>query len=108
MLEKEGVPKRMSDHIFISYRQDDAAYVTGHINDLLRKEFGDESVFTDVDNIALGVDFRKVLDESVSQCKVFLAVVGDHWLTVSGQDGKPRLNDPADFVFPLAHSTSSF
>ena len=88
----------MSDHIFISYRRDDAAYVTGHINDLLREEFGDESVFTDVDNIALGVDFRNVLDESVSQCKVFLAVVGDHWLTVSGQDGKPRLNDPADFV----------
>ena len=88
----------MSDHIFISYRRDDAAYVTGHINDLLREEFGDESVFTDVDNIALGVDFRKVLDESVSQCRVFLAVVGDHWLTVSGQDGKPRLNDPADFV----------
>lgn len=98
MLEKEGVSKRMSDHIFISYRRDDAAYVTGHINDLLREEFGDESVFTDVDNIALGVDFRKVLDESVSQCSVFLAVVGDHWLTVSGQDGKPRLNDPADFV----------
>ena len=66
----------MPDHIFISYRRDDAAYVTGHINDLLRKEFGSESVFTDVDNIALGVDFRAVLDESVSQCQVFLAVIG--------------------------------
>jgi len=88
----------MPDQIFISYRRDDAAYVTGHINDLLRKEFGNESVFTDVDNIALGVDFRAVLDESVSQCQVLLAVIGDNWLTVRSRDGKPRLNDPADFV----------
>ena len=88
----------MPDQIFISYRRDDAAYVTGHINDLLRQEFGAESVFTDVDNIALGVDFRKVLDESVSQCQVFLAVIGDNWLTVRDQEGKLRLDDPADFV----------
>jgi len=88
----------MPDQIFISYRRDDAAYVTGHINDLLRKEFGSESVFTDVDNIALGVDFRMVLDKSVSQCQVLLAVIGDKWLTVRNKDGKPRLHDPADFV----------
>lgn len=88
----------MPDQIFISYRRDDAAYVTGHINDLLRKEFGHESVFTDVDNIALGVDFRKVLDESVSQCQVFLAVIGDNWLTVKDHEGNRRLEDPADFV----------
>ncbi len=88
----------MPDQIFISYRRDDAAYVTGHINDLLRKEFGNESVFTDVDNIALGVDFRKVLDQSVSQCQVLLAVIGDNWLTVKNQEGNPRLQDPADFV----------
>lgn len=88
----------MPDQIFISYRRDDAAYVTGHINDLLRNEFGEESVFTDVDNIALGVDFRAVLDESVSQCQVLLAVIGDNWLTVRSRDGKPRLDDPADFV----------
>jgi tetratricopeptide (TPR) repeat protein len=88
----------MPDQIFISYRRDDAAYVTGHINDLLRTEFGDASVFTDVDNIALGVDFRAVLDQTVSQCQVLLAVIGTAWLTVRGQDGQLRLEDPADFV----------
>lgn len=88
----------MTDQIFISYRRDDAAYVTGHINDLLRKEFGDEAVFTDVDNIALGVDFRAVLDQTVSQCQVLLAVIGAEWLTVADQDGRSRLEDPADFV----------
>jgi tetratricopeptide (TPR) repeat protein len=88
----------MPDQIFISYRRDDAAYVTGHINDELRKEFGDQAVFTDVDNIALGVDFRAVLDRTVSQCQVLLAVVGSNWLSVKDQDGQPRLQDPADFV----------
>ncbi len=88
----------MPDQIFISYRRDDAAYVTGHINDLLRKEFGDEAVFTDVDNIALGVDFRAVLDETVSQCQVLLAVIGSGWLTAADRDGQLRLQDPADFV----------
>ena len=88
----------MSDQIFISYRRDDAAYVTGHINDLLRKEFGDDAVFTDVDNIALGVDFRAVLDEIISQCQVLLAVIGSEWLTIRNQEGELRLQDPGDFV----------
>jgi len=88
----------MSDQIFISYRRDDAAYVTGHINDRLRKEFGNDSIFTDVDKIALGVDFRTTLDLMVSQCQILLAVIGHDWLTVKNKDGTVRLQDPADFV----------
>ncbi len=88
----------MPAQIFISYRRDDAAYVTGHINDRLRKEFGDESIFTDVDRIALGVDFRNTLDQMVSECQILLAVIGADWLTVRNQEGELRLEDPADFV----------
>ena len=88
----------MPDQIFISYRRNDAAYVTGHINDRLRKEFGDEAVFTDVDNLALGVDFRTVLDQTVAKCHILLAVIGDNWIKVKNEDGKLRLHDPADFV----------
>ena len=88
----------MPDQIFISYRRDDSSYVTSYINDLLRKEFGDDAVFTDVDNIALGVDFRAVLDEIVSQCQVVLAVMGADWLTARNQEGELRLEDPGDFV----------
>jgi tetratricopeptide (TPR) repeat protein len=88
----------MPDQIFISYRRDDAAYVTGHINDRLRKEFGYESIFTDVDRIELGVDFRTTLDQMVSECQILLAVIGEDWLTVKDQEGQLRLQDPADFV----------
>ena len=88
----------MPDQIFISYRRVDAGYVTGHINDRLRKEFGDEFIFTDVDRIDLGVDFRASLDLMVSECQILLAVIGTDWLTVEGRNGKPRLQDPTDFV----------
>ncbi len=88
----------MSDQIFICYRRDDSAYVTGHINDRLRREFGDESIFTDVDRIALGVDFRTTLDRMVSECQILLAVIGEHWLTVRNREGELRLQDPTDFV----------
>lgn len=88
----------MPDQIFICYRRDDSAYVTGHINDRLRREFGEESIFTDVDRIALGVDFRNTLDKMVSECQILLAVVGEHWLTVKNQEDVLRLQDPADFV----------
>ena len=88
----------MPDQIFICYRRDDSAYVTGHINDRLRREFGEESIFTDVDRIALGVDFRNTLDKMVSECQILLAVIGEHWLTVKNQEDVLRLQDPADFV----------
>ncbi|MGI9224455.1 MAG: toll/interleukin-1 receptor domain-containing protein, partial [Woeseiaceae bacterium] len=88
----------MSGQIFICYRRDDTAYVTGYINDQLSEEFGADAVFTDVDNIALGVDFRTILDETVGQCQIFLAVIGDNWLTARNADGELRLQDPSDFV----------
>jgi len=46
--------------IFISYRREDSADVTGRINDRLRTYYGEEFIFTDVDNIPHGVDFEKL------------------------------------------------
>ena len=95
----------MPDHIFISYRREDAADATGRINDRLRQHFGAEMIFTDVDDIPMGVDFRAHLDLNVSRCKVLLAVVGRGWLTVRRRGWLPlwltrkrRLNDPDDWV----------
>ncbi len=86
------------NNIFISYRREDAADVTGRINDRLRQYYGEEAIFTDVDNIPFGVDFRAYLDQEVSQCKVLLAVIGRNWLIVKNDQGQPRLSDPTDFV----------
>jgi hypothetical protein len=49
--------------IFISYRRDDSADVTGRIYDRLVQESGKKKVFKDVDSIPLGIDFKSYLAE---------------------------------------------
>ncbi|HMB22202.1 MAG: TIR domain-containing protein [Chloroflexota bacterium] len=84
--------------IFISYRRSDSADVTGRIYDCLVDEFGRAPIFKDVDSIPLGVDFKAYLDRKIRECKVVLAIIGDHWLDARNEAGRRRLDDPADFV----------
>ena len=84
--------------IFISYRRDDSADVTGRIYDRLIQQFDRGAIFMDVDSIPLGVDFRIHLDEQVAKCEVFLAVIGRDWIQNLGSMGRTRLDDPRDFV----------
>lgn len=87
-----------SKTIFISYRRDDSADVTGRIYDWLVDKFSEEQVFKDVDSIPLGVNFKQYLTDNVSKCHVLLAVIGKQWLTIANSDGLRRIDDPADFV----------
>ncbi len=84
--------------IMISYRRDDSADVTGRICDWLKKKFGRDAVFLDVDSIPFGFDFRIYLDAEVAKCNAFLAIIGRQWLKKSGNKDKSRLEDPNDFV----------
>jgi len=72
--------------------------VAGRIYDRLAGAFGAEQVFKDVDDIPLGRDFRKVIDQAVSGCDVLLVVIGRDWLDVRNEHGRRRIDDPADFV----------
>lgn len=85
-------------HLFISYRRSDSNDVVGRIYDRLVKDLGADSVFKDVDNIPLGVDFVDYLDEQVKQSTGLLAVIGPTWLTVTDEQGRRRIDDPNDFV----------
>jgi hypothetical protein len=85
-------------HIFISYRRDDSADVTGRVYDRLREHFGEDTVFIDVDSIPYGVDFRTHIERKVAQCQVLLAVIGRDWLTIQDAGGRRRLLSPTDFV----------
>jgi hypothetical protein len=58
--------------IFISYRREDSADVTGRIYDRLVNVFGEDAIFKDVDSIPLGVNFKKYLDDKVQECQVTL------------------------------------
>jgi hypothetical protein len=70
----------MNNKIFISYRREDSSWSTGRIYDRLAKHFPDEQLFIDVDSIAPGDDFVSYIEESVNNCDVLLAVIGQRWL----------------------------
>ena len=88
----------MAHAIFISYRRDDTEGEAGRLFADLTRAFGDDGVFMDVADIRPGADFRRVIDESVAQCGVLLAVIGPSWLTITGADGQRRIESPNDFV----------
>ncbi|MDN5217356.1 toll/interleukin-1 receptor domain-containing protein [Fulvivirgaceae bacterium BMA12] len=87
-----------SNHIFISYRREDSADVTGRIHDRLSQHFGPEAIFTDVDSIPLGVDFKEYIDRQVGQCQILLAVIGKNWTQIKNEQGKVRLQVQNDYV----------
>jgi hypothetical protein len=84
--------------VFISYRRDDSADVTGRIFDRLRDHFVKQVVFRDVDSIPPGEDFRAIIRQAVEGSRVMLVVIGPSWLTITGEEGRRRLDDPDDFV----------
>lgn len=84
--------------IFISYRREDTAPYAGRIYDRLVTEFGFDQVFLDIDTIPPGDDFVEVLTEKVESCDVLLAVIGKAWLTIADAGGRPRIQNPGDFV----------
>lgn len=84
--------------IFISYRRDDADEAAGRLSDYLVNQFGQDSVFMDVDGIAPGRDFRKVIEETLTQCDVLLGVMGRNWLEIKDEHGNRRLDNDYDFV----------
>jgi hypothetical protein len=84
--------------IFMSYRREDTAYPAGWLYDRLASHFSRSQVFKDIDSIELGDDFVEVITTAVGSCDVLLALIGDRWLTVTGQDGRRRLDNPGDFI----------
>lgn len=84
--------------IFISYRRADTADVTGRVCDYLREHFGDEVLFKDVDSIPFGEQFPEAIEEAIAGCEVLIAMIGAQWLSITGRDGKRRLDNPNDFV----------
>jgi hypothetical protein len=84
--------------IFVSYRRTDSKHPTSRVHDRLRAEFGKDNVFKDVDNIPIGSDFRTVLRDVLTRCRVTLVMIGPGWVTAAEPDGTRRLTNPADFV----------
>ena len=83
--------------IFISYRRDDSSGHVGRLYDALSAHFGRKRLFFDIDHIAPGQDFVRVLEDSLSRSSVMIVVIGKRW-GGSGKVGARRIDDAGDFV----------
>jgi hypothetical protein len=84
--------------IFLSYRRSDSRHVTDQIYDRLVQQFGRDAVFRDIHSIESGVEFSKFIDETMRNCRVVLAVIGDQWLQAKNASGNRRLDDEDDVL----------
>ena len=84
--------------IFISYRRDDSAGHAGRLYDRLEREFPELRVFMDVERIAAGEDFTRVIDTTLRDCEVCLVMIGQRWLEAADKFGRRRLDQPDDWV----------
>jgi ABC-type phosphate transport system substrate-binding protein len=80
--------------IFISYRREDSAYITGRIYESIAARFGKEHVFIDVASLRGGDDYRAQLEELVRSSTIMLVVIGKQWLDLTRQ----RSQDAHDFA----------
>lgn len=77
--------------IFISYRRSDTEETVGRISEALKRKFGDDAVFKDVDSIAAGRDFREAINQAIHDAEVVLVAIGENW-------NEERLREQGDFV----------
>jgi outer membrane protein assembly factor BamB len=96
--DRKGAGAGDAGVIFMSYRRDDTEHAAGRLADRIATEFPQTQLFIDVDSIRPGLDFVAAIERAVSQCDVFLALIGPRWSTVVDHEGRRRLDDPEDFV----------
>jgi TIR domain len=84
--------------LFISYRRSDSQHAAGRLADALSREFGDERIFRDIEDIEAGADFIETLDKALAGCAVMLVVIGPQWLDLRDPQGRRRLEQPQDWV----------
>ncbi len=85
--------------IFVSYRRaDNAAGYSRSLAQTLRGEFGDGRVFRDIRGIPPGEDFADFIERTLEGCSVMLVLIGSHWLRITDEAGRRRLDNPDDWV----------
>jgi hypothetical protein len=84
--------------VFISYRRQTASGEARALFNDLAAKLGENSVFMDVDSIALGRDFRDILRKTLDSCDIMLVLIDKDWLSVKDEKGRVRLENPADYV----------
>ena len=80
-------------NIFISYRREDSSATAQILHDQLSTWFVRDKVFFDLQDIALGDDWKKLLTERLAEYDIVLVVIGPAWLTILGEREASGAND---------------
>ena len=88
------------NEIFISYRRADSAANTGRLTSKLQEQFSPDAIFWDIPDVKVGDKYKNNIEQSLSSCKVLVAVIGPQWMGAKEDDNKERrrLDDPDDVV----------
>jgi hypothetical protein len=84
--------------VFISYRREEAADMSGRIADFLDRRFGAGTVFRDVNAILAGSNFVMALQRGLDESRVVLVLIGPRWIHMQEPNGARRIDSPNDFV----------
>ncbi|WP_157767649.1 TIR domain-containing protein [Actinosynnema pretiosum] len=88
---------RIITRVFINFRNGDTEQAAVALDGKLKIAFGSDNVFRSSRSMVAGDAFPEALRRAASECDVLLALIGPHWL-VEGEDGKPRIQAPDDWV----------
>lgn len=83
---------------FISYRRTDAEWMKGPVYDRLRRRYGFDAIFIDVDNVPVSVNWRETVVDAVSRSSVLLAMIADVHKWIGQRDTRQWLHHPRDAV----------
>ncbi|HEY0640414.1 MAG TPA: toll/interleukin-1 receptor domain-containing protein [Pseudonocardiaceae bacterium] len=84
--------------VFVNYRGDDSGTAAALIDREFAARFGGDRVFLDCRSVPVGADFADAILTRLRSCTVLLVVMGPRWLTLTGDTGARRIDDPADWV----------
>lgn len=84
--------------VFICYRRADASDAARSLALSLEPLLAEDALFMDVDSLTVGKHWQHEIRDTIKSCDVLIAVIGRQWLTVAGEDGRRRLDDPEDPV----------
>jgi hypothetical protein len=79
---------------FVNYRRGDSPGIAARIFDRLTSHFGRESVYIDVDSLALGADFRATAQRAIESCDYFIVIIGPQWYGGDGTQDSRNVSAP--------------
>lgn len=88
----------MSYAVFVNYRVGDQQEAAGLIAEILRARFGPDKIFQASISILPSRPFPDEILTAVRGATVLLAVIGERWLTVADEAGRPRIHAESDWV----------